>query len=164
MTRRDNVEAAMSPLALAAVFLFEFAAGLNQELLSDLANRDRSFRDTRTLVFVADDTDVPSPSLREEEQDIPRMNLVTTTGSKRAFGSIPCDSRMIVVGLKKESSMDRALQLLPLKELSPDTRIFFVTDFSPMAFDLSYDSPLDKFWHLSFSHLVSANSSTYAFW
>ncbi len=162
MTRRDNVAAAMT-LALAAVFLFEFAAGLNQELLSDLADRDRSFRDTRTLVFVADDTDVPSPSLREE-QDIPRMNLVTTTGSKRAFGSIPRDSRMIVVGLKEESSTDRALQLLPLKELSPDTRLLFVTDFSPMAFDLSYDSPLDKFWHLSFSHLVSANSSTYAFW
>ena len=40
MTRRDNVEAAMSPLALAAVFLFEFAAGLNQELLSDLADRE----------------------------------------------------------------------------------------------------------------------------
>ena len=163
MTRRDNVEAAAMSLALAAVFLFEFAAGLNQELLSDLADRDRSFRDIRTLVFVADDTDVPSPSLREE-QDIPRMNLVTTTGSKRAFGSIPRDSRMIVVGLKEEYSMDRALQLLPLKELSPDTRLLFVTDFSPMAFDLNYDSPLDKFWHLSFSHLVSANSSTYAFW
>ncbi len=161
MTRGDNVAAAMS-LALAAVFLFEFAAGLNQELLSDLADRDRSFRDIRTLVFVADDTDVPS--LREEEQDIPRMNLVTTTGSKRAFGSIPRDSRMIVVGLKEEYSMDRALQLLPLEELSPDTRLLFVTDFSPMAFDLSYDSPLDKFWHLSFSYLVSANSSTYAFW
>ncbi len=162
MTRRGNVAAAMS-LSLAAVFLFEFSAGLNQDMLADLTSQDRSFRDIQTLVFVADGTDVPS--LREEEQDIiPRMNLVTTTGSKRAFGSIPRDSRMIVVGLRKESSMDRALQLLPLEELSPDTRLLFVTDFSPMAFDLSYDSPLDKFWHLSFSYLVSANSSTYAFW
>ncbi len=152
-------------LLLLVEIIVKLAVGENdvhRKMLSHVINGDQDFKNINKLVFVTDnDKDNSSEMIIN---NLPWINLVLLEANEKALSSIPHETRIIVVELKKESSMEKVFELLPLVKLDSSTHFLFITKFVPNAFDLSYNTILKKFWYLSFAHLVWSNSSTYGFW
>ncbi len=152
-------------LLLLVEIIVKLAVGENdvhRKMLSHVINGDQDFKNINKLVFVTDNEKDNSSEMIIN--NLPWINLVLLEANEKALSSIPHETRIIVVELKKESSMEKVFELLPLVKLDSSTHFLFITKFVPNAFDLSYNTILKKFWYLSFSHLVWSNSSTYGFW